>query len=96
MDDRSRELIEQMLAEEQYYYGNDTLATMSSPSKRKKQPSKKPKPEGLWSLSCVCVQPCFIVLIIISARSSASLPSHKTRWAADEDERLREAIVSQG
>ncbi|KAI7880683.1 hypothetical protein K492DRAFT_146901 [Lichtheimia hyalospora FSU 10163] len=75
MDDRSRELIEQMLAEEQYYYGNDTLATMSSPTKRKKQPSKKPKPE---------------------ARSSASLPSHKTRWAADEDERLRKAIVTHG
>lgn len=75
MDDRSRELIEQMLAEEQYYYGNDTLSTMSSPSKRKKQPSKKPKTE---------------------ARSSASLPSHKTRWAADEDDRLRKAIATHG
>lgn len=47
-----------------------------------------------YAYMCVCDQ-ASIVLIVISARSSASLPSHKTRWAADEDDRLRKAIVSQ-
>jgi protein MYSM1 len=39
MDDESRKLIEQMLAEEEYYYGNDSLstATKSKPTTVKKR-----------------------------------------------------------
>ncbi|KAI8377269.1 hypothetical protein BD560DRAFT_453555 [Blakeslea trispora] len=77
MDEQSRKLIEQMLAEEEYYYGTDTISTLNKKNKRKSPQqvdlsySKKPKKEG---------------------RSSASLPSHKTRWSEEEDSRLKEAL----
>ncbi|KAI8145783.1 hypothetical protein BJV82DRAFT_602246 [Fennellomyces sp. T-0311] len=80
MDDESRALIEQMLAEEEYYYGADTMSTLPT-AKRKANKStaastKKIKPEPTIS--------------------SASLPSHKTRWTSAEDEQLRSAIEQYG
>lgn len=32
--------------------------------------------------------------MVLGSISSAALPSHKTRWTTEEDERLREALVS--
>ena len=52
MDEQSRKLIEQMLAEEEYYYGTDTISTLNKKNKRKSPQqvdlsySKKPKKEG--------------------------------------------------
>jgi hypothetical protein len=37
--------------------------------------------------------PCFLKIMISGAISSASLPSHKTRWNSEEDDRLGEALV---
>lgn len=44
MDDESRKLIEQMLAEEEYFYGRDTISTLkqqSAPKKKRKSPKDK-------------------------------------------------------
>lgn len=43
MDDESRKLIEQMLAEEQYYYGTDTITSL----KKKKPSTSKRKSETI-------------------------------------------------
>lgn len=43
MDEESRKLIEQMLAEEEYFYGRDTISTLkqqSAPKKKRKSPVK--------------------------------------------------------
>lgn len=43
MDDESRKLIEQMLAEEEFYYGRDTISTLKkqSTTKKKRKPPTK-------------------------------------------------------
>ncbi|KAI9316625.1 hypothetical protein BX666DRAFT_2019239 [Dichotomocladium elegans] len=81
MDDLSRELIEQMLAEEEYYYGTDTLATMPSKKRKKLVPKKQQQQQQQQKSEAI---------------SSATLPSHKTRWSSDEDDRLRTAIELHG
>ncbi|KAI8365060.1 hypothetical protein EDC96DRAFT_553451 [Choanephora cucurbitarum] len=72
MDEQSRKLIEQMLAEEEYYYGAHTMPN----KKHKRKSPQQPADHDTKNLG----------------RSSASLPSHKTRWSEEEDERLKEAL----
>lgn len=108
MDDESRILIEQMLAEEEYYYGRDTLSTLPSATKskttgkRKKRtkdmqsPAKKLKSEGLalnHFTYCTLIDHDYFPG---STVSSAALPSHKTRWTESEDSLLRAAIDEYG
>lgn len=89
MDEESRQLIEQMLAEEEFYYGRDTISTLKKQNKRKpikdqdyanKKKAKKEKPTSIGTTQL----------------SSASLPSHKTRWNEEEDKRLEEALEKFG
>ncbi|KAG0748844.1 hypothetical protein G6F57_000640 [Rhizopus arrhizus] len=68
MDSESRQLIEQMLAEEEFYYGKNHS---SIPKKKQSDFEPPKKKKGL---------------------SSASLPSHKTRWNKEEDDKLLEAL----
>ncbi|RCH82016.1 Myb-like, SWIRM and MPN domains 1, partial [Rhizopus azygosporus] len=63
MDKDSRQLIEQMLAEEEYYFFNKTTKNYDSDYPKKTKDI-----------------------------SSAALPSHKTRWNKEEDDRLKEAL----
>lgn len=41
MDDESRKLIEQMLAEEEYYYGRDSLSAVKKESKKESKKKRK-------------------------------------------------------
>ncbi|CAO3685862.1 unnamed protein product [Rhizopus stolonifer] len=65
MDSESRQLIEQMLAEEEFYYGKSSI---SKPKNTRTIKKKK------------------------SVLSSSALPSHKTRWSKEEDDKLLEAF----
>ncbi|KAI9271326.1 hypothetical protein BY458DRAFT_176881 [Sporodiniella umbellata] len=75
MDLESRQLIEQMLAEEEFYYGKSSMESIGSKKKKVNTSTGIVKKKGL---------------------SSASLPSHKTRWSKDEDDKLLEAIKKFG
>ncbi|KAI9251008.1 hypothetical protein BDA99DRAFT_522393 [Phascolomyces articulosus] len=86
MDDESRALIEQMLAEEQYYYGTDTIATLPT-TKTTANKRKAKKPSTTNATKKLKTEPTI---------SSASLPSHKTRWTSTEDDLLRSAIDQYG
>ncbi|KAI8371548.1 uncharacterized protein BYT42DRAFT_72947 [Radiomyces spectabilis] len=99
MDDDSRALIEQMLAEEQFYYGRDTISTL--PTKRekkanKKKPAKKPKAEMGDGNRRASGNAQSKFLGIKTEVSSSSLPSHKTRWTAEEDQLLKLALEKHG
>ncbi|KAL7335487.1 hypothetical protein PS15p_200952 [Mucor circinelloides] len=100
MDEESRKLIEQMLAEEEYFYGRDTISTLkqqSAPKKKRKSPVKDTDYEFEHDTSTLATS--------TSAKksrkegailSSASLPSHKTRWNEEEDDLLKEALIKYG
>ncbi|CAO0789748.1 unnamed protein product [Mucor circinelloides] len=100
MDEESRKLIEQMLAEEEYFYGRDTISTLkqqSAPKKKRKSPVKDTDYDFEHDTSTFATS--------TSAKksrkegailSSASLPSHKTRWNEEEDELLKEALIKHG
>ncbi|SAL96616.1 hypothetical protein [Absidia glauca] len=84
MDSDSRALIEQMLAEEEYYYGQNTMNTMKRPKKgtvKRKGATKKSKLDNGDHDDDLG-----------SSISSVALPSHKTRWSSEEDALLTEAI----
>ncbi|KAI9366226.1 hypothetical protein BD770DRAFT_355557 [Pilaira anomala] len=89
MDTESRKLIEQMLAEEEYYYQQDSL-----PSKKRKETivdsdySFLPSDSSTNHNNKKSKKEGVI--------SSASLPSHKTRWSSEEDDLLKEALVKYG
>ncbi|KAL0091751.1 hypothetical protein J3Q64DRAFT_1635044 [Phycomyces blakesleeanus] len=93
VDDKSRALIEQMLAEEQYYYGDDTISTLptSQSNQRKKKGDLKGKKIAKKQKSDMDFQ-----LTDDSSLSSISLPSHKTRWTSEEDDSLNEALTKYG
>ncbi|KAI8074298.1 uncharacterized protein B0P05DRAFT_157402 [Gilbertella persicaria] len=80
MDEESRKLIEQMLAEEEYYYGTDTISALNSTKKKKRKPSQ----QAVDSQTKKSKK---------EGLSSASMPSHKTRWTEEEDQRLKEALA---
>lgn len=87
MDSESRQLIEQMLAEEEFYYGKNHS---SIPKKKQSDFEPPKKKKGLNVLF-------FLVYSnetdkIYTGLSSASLPSHKTRWNKEEDDKLLEAL----
>ncbi|KAG2233678.1 hypothetical protein INT48_009422 [Thamnidium elegans] len=86
MDVESRKLIEQMLAEEEYYYQQDSLPTTS----------KKRKEAIIDSDYSFLPNDSFKKTKKEGVISSASLPSHKTRWNSEEDDLLREALVKFG
>ncbi|OAD01377.1 Homeodomain-like DNA binding domain-containing transcription factor [Mucor lusitanicus CBS 277.49] len=100
MDDESRKLIEQMLAEEEYFYGRDTISTLkqqSAPKKKRKSPIKDQDYDFEHDTSASTTS----TLAKKSRKegailSSASLPSHKTRWNEEEDDLLKEALVKHG
>ncbi|KAI7859624.1 hypothetical protein BDC45DRAFT_496457 [Circinella umbellata] len=92
MDDESRALIEQMLAEEQYYYGQDTIATLPTTNTNTTINKRKPK-KSLTSNNNNSTTKKLKTETMIS---SASLPSHKTRWTSTEDDLLRSAIEQYG
>ncbi|KAF7721855.1 Myb-like, SWIRM and MPN domains 1 [Apophysomyces ossiformis] len=106
VDEDSRALIEQMLAEEQYYYGVDTLSTMSLSNDTKRKNKSKDSAIKKRGTKKVKMQPDQagdenVQLKKIQKKSddvisSASLPSHKTRWTAEEDELLRAALLKHG
>ncbi|KAI9485156.1 hypothetical protein BDB00DRAFT_851327 [Zychaea mexicana] len=89
MDEESRALIEQMLAEEQYYYGTDTISTLPNTLKttKSKTTTNKRKASTTNASKKLKTEPSI---------SSASLPSHKTRWTPAEDNILRTAIELHG
>ncbi|KAG0165298.1 Myb-like, SWIRM and MPN domains 1 [Apophysomyces sp. BC1015] len=105
VDEDSRALIEQMLAEEQYYYGVDTLSSISSPNdiKRKNKGNDGIKKKGIKKFKVQTdqagdepFQPKKIQKKGDDIISSASLPSHKTRWTVEEDDLLRAALEKHG
>ncbi|KAI8088745.1 uncharacterized protein BX664DRAFT_261895, partial [Halteromyces radiatus] len=86
MDSDSRALIEQMLAEEEFYYGQNTMSTMKRQkklelTKKKKSIGKKRKVDNTERSATI---------------SSSSLPSHKTRWTSEEDDQLKLALTKFG
>lgn len=96
MDDESRKLIEQMLAEEEYFYEKEETKKRKEPRNDTEyhiEPSKRAKKEGTHTRIFF-----FFIHESIDTRvgaiSSAALPSHKTRWNSEEDARLIEALVS--
>lgn len=100
MDDESRKLIEQMLAEEEYYYGRDSL---SAAKKESKKESKKKRKDADYDVDLEDYASTPKSSSSSGKRSkkegaisSASLPSHKTRWNNEEDERLGEALIKFG
>lgn len=100
MDDESRKLIEQMLAEEEYYYGRDSL---SAAKKESKKESKKKRKDADYDVDLEDYASTPKSSSSGGKRSkkegaisSASLPSHKTRWNNEEDERLGEALIKFG
>ncbi|KAI8888216.1 hypothetical protein K501DRAFT_291776 [Backusella circina FSU 941] len=82
MDEESRKLIEQMLAEEEFYYGSNSLSD-TTPTKKKKMGSVKSFDQTPPKKENNNI-------------SSASLPSHKTRWTEEEDKLLKEALDTIG
>ncbi|KAI8980989.1 hypothetical protein BDB01DRAFT_794919 [Pilobolus umbonatus] len=93
MDEESRQLIEQMLAEEQYFYDNHSLSTMKKPAKKKARnvvdtEYKISKKDTMRKYSKDDAKNNSI--------SSVSLPSHKTRWNDEEDDKLKEALMKFG
>ncbi|KAF9933500.1 Myb-like, SWIRM and MPN domains 1 [Linnemannia zychae] len=103
MDEKSRQIIESMLAEEEFYSGRPSKkafhtsikqTTSSSGSKLAHMRSKgnarsqsKESADPSWGNDGHAR---------LNAISSADLPSHNTRWTSDEDERLREGIRLHG
>ncbi|GAN02561.1 histone H2A deubiquitinase MYSM1-like [Mucor ambiguus] len=100
MDDESRKLIEQMLAEEEYFYGRDTISTLkqqSAPKKKRKSPIKD-KDYDFEHDTSISATSTFTKKSRKEGAilSSALLPSHKTRWNEEEDDLLKEALVKHG
>ncbi|KAG0346943.1 hypothetical protein BG004_000471 [Podila humilis] len=104
MDEKSRAMIQSMLAEEEFYSGRPSKIGKEysfqysgprlSTSKGKHQESKKRKSSDDWSGKTKRTAS-------EDARwntklSSADLPSHNTRWTVEEDERLREGLRIHG
>ncbi|KAI7898016.1 uncharacterized protein BX663DRAFT_462573 [Cokeromyces recurvatus] len=85
MDEESRKLIEQMLAEEEYYYGRNTITTLESAKKRKRKALNKKTSDQSKKRKKEA-----------TALSSASLPSHNTRWNEEEDDLLKKALTKFG
>lgn len=98
MDEESRALIEQMLAEEEFYYGKSTLPAKRKPKHAKESPkvTKKAKTSCEFWKHCRGVGNVDVLTVKkpTAAISSASLPSHKTRWTESEDALLRSAVAS--
>ncbi|KAI8968245.1 hypothetical protein BDF20DRAFT_895213 [Mycotypha africana] len=92
MDEKSRQLIEQMLAEEEYFYGRDTLSTLKKNNSHHNSSMKKKK----QFKSSASSSSSYNAKGGGTHKSSASLPSHKTKWTEAEDERLIEALEKYG
>ncbi|KAG0366345.1 Myb-like, SWIRM and MPN domains 1 [Gamsiella multidivaricata] len=101
MDEKSRAMIESMLAEEEFYSGRSSGApftfygqTTSSPSESK--PSE-PGSQLTSILSNISDAKAWTSDSRLNAKlSSADLPSHNTRWTPEEDARLRQGISVHG
>lgn len=116
MDEKSKALIQQMLAEEEYYFGAGTNSLdhddypEPKPKKRKIQKrdtkgaqagdaNHKPVSQDGYGKTPL-IKLTFIdwtsdvALAGKPTISSAELPSHKTRWSAEEDQKLKDALVN--
>ncbi|CEP19442.1 hypothetical protein [Parasitella parasitica] len=94
MDNESRKLIEQMLAEEEYFYGRDTISSL-----KKQQPSPAKKKRKSLNIKDTDYDEADVPKKSKkegATLSSASLPSHKTRWSKEEDDLLIEALIKYG
>ncbi|KAL1916961.1 uncharacterized protein VTP21DRAFT_5158 [Calcarisporiella thermophila] len=90
MDAQSRALIEQMLAEEEYYFGErPTIVTGESAKIVQDKQRKKDKLEKKSGKKIVTGEDG-------KKLSSVDLPSHNMRWTTEEDTRLFEALEKFG
>ncbi|KAI1318101.1 hypothetical protein EDD11_007153 [Mortierella claussenii] len=100
MDEKSRAMIESMLAEEAFYCGRSTASTSnykSSPSSSTTHKLSYQGSNGNHTLSNAARSQTWMHNSRMNAKlSSADLPSHNTRWTVSEDERLRQGIDLHG
>ncbi|GJJ74638.1 hypothetical protein EMPS_06996 [Entomortierella parvispora] len=108
MDEKSRKMIESMLAEEAFYANNGRSAPLgehqsaaaswtrniSKSSMKSKHDSKKRKNSDDSSIRTK--RSASEDSRLNAKLSSADLPSHNTRWTPEEDDRLREGILRHG
>lgn len=108
MDEKSRKMIESMLAEEAFYANNDRSVTLgehqsaasswskniSKSSMKSKHDSKKRKNSDDNSVRTK--RSASEDSRLNAKLSSADLPSHNTRWTPEEDNRLRDGILRHG
>ncbi|KAJ2961105.1 hypothetical protein NQZ79_g3629 [Umbelopsis isabellina] len=96
MDDQSKALIEQMLAEEEYYFGAGSNSLdhdeYHAPKAKKRKVSKRESKVADNSSQRAGSHDAYGKATI----SSAELPSHKTRWSAEEDQQLKDALEKYG
>ncbi|TPX60680.1 hypothetical protein PhCBS80983_g01635 [Powellomyces hirtus] len=85
MDEQSRALIESMIAEEEFYFGQGTVTIASglTPDGDKGSSNKRALSEGENRPTK-------------KAKNEPAAVSHKVKWTKEEDENLREGIVKFG
>ncbi|KND05014.1 uncharacterized protein SPPG_00695 [Spizellomyces punctatus DAOM BR117] len=95
MDEQSRALIESMIAEEEFYFGQGTVSLPPSGDRLVKSDSKFQQDDKKIAKKRTSGGPDDGLRKKTKRdklSAGASVPSHKVKWTKEEDERLREGI----
>ncbi|TPX69272.1 hypothetical protein SpCBS45565_g02603 [Spizellomyces sp. 'palustris'] len=95
MDEQSRALIESMIAEEEFYFGQGTVSLPPSGDRVVKSDSKSQQDDKKIAKKRTSGGPDDGLRKKTKRdkfSTSTSVPSHKVKWTKEEDEKLREGI----